>query len=206
MATVSLLANGLGDVNRGGSLMPTGTVLAFAGSTAPSGWLLCDGTAYLQSDYPALFGVIASTYNTQTNPTTGASYTTSAGQFRVPDYRGCFLRSSGQASGLPVVTVGGFQNQATAKNGLTNSSSSVSASGSTSTDGNHQHGIDLRNSGGGLGYPATTNNGDATDLNTGFAGSHSHSVSVSGTAAAQTITGDVETRPINKGVMYIIKV
>lgn len=74
-------------------LMPSGVVLPFAGSTSPSGWLACDGTAYNQADYPALFAALGTAYNTQVNPTTGSAWAApSAGQFRVPDMRGLFLR------------------------------------------------------------------------------------------------------------------
>lgn len=194
MPNVSLLTSGIGDVNLGGQLVPTGTVFAFAGTTAPSGWLLCDGTAYSQTDYAALFAVLGSTYNTQTNPTTNAAWAApTVGTFRVPDYRGIFLRSSGQASGQSTVTVGGHQGQATAKNGLTNSSSSVSASGSTQTIFRGNEGTPAS---GAHFVPASNSLDSAVTL----------SVSVSGTAAAQTISGDSETRPINKGVLYIIKV
>jgi microcystin-dependent protein len=198
MPNVSLLTSGIGDVNQGGSLVPTGTVFAFAGATAPAGWLLCDGTAYNQADYASLFSVIGSLYNTQTNPTTNAAWATpSAGQFRVPDYRGVFLRSSGQPSGLDNVTVGGHQGQTTAKNGI----SAVSASA-----GSHSHTLGrFTNWGNGTsgntwGAGWSQDNGGNLGVNsypTDSQGSHSHTV---------TVTGDSETRPVNKGVLYIIKV
>ena len=55
---------------------PVASVQAFAGATAPTGWLLCDGTEYIQGDYAALFAVIGQTYGG------------SAGNFRVPDTGG----------------------------------------------------------------------------------------------------------------------
>ena len=209
MPNVSLLTNGVGDVNQGGSLVPTGTVFAFAGSTAPSGWLVCDGTAHSQTTYFALFSALGTTYNNQINPTTNAAYPNpAAGTFRVPDYRGIFLRSSGQALNQTAVTVGGHQGQATAKNGLANSSSSVTATGSTTSTGGHSHELNLFNdNSGGSGGPAPNNNNDNIGrITTSSDGAHNHNVSVTGTAAAQTITGDAETRPTNKGVLYIIKV
>lgn len=42
--------------------MPTGTVLPFAGSTTPNGYLLCDGSAVSRSTYANLFKVIGTTY------------------------------------------------------------------------------------------------------------------------------------------------
>lgn len=40
----------------------TGTVLDFAGTAAPTGWLLCFGQSLLRADYPALFTAIGTTY------------------------------------------------------------------------------------------------------------------------------------------------
>ena len=39
-----------------------GAVVAFAGSTSPAGWLLCDGSAVSRTTYAALFAVIGTTY------------------------------------------------------------------------------------------------------------------------------------------------
>ena len=44
------------------STAPLGTVLSFAGSTAPNGYLLCDGKSYAVSDYEDLYAVIGNTY------------------------------------------------------------------------------------------------------------------------------------------------
>jgi microcystin-dependent protein len=42
-----------------GRFMPSGLgPLPYAGSSAPSGWLLCDGSSYSTSSYPGLFAVI----------------------------------------------------------------------------------------------------------------------------------------------------
>jgi hypothetical protein len=40
--------------------IPVGVIIPFAGLVKPAGYLLCDGTAYLQSDYPELFRVLSS--------------------------------------------------------------------------------------------------------------------------------------------------
>ena len=109
---------------------PPGVVLPFAGQTPPDGWLLCDGSAISQEMYPALFEAIDNTYNTQINPTTNTAWTAPvAGQFRVPDYRGSFLRGVGSPYAGDSVALGGWQVQKTAKNGLSNASNSVSVSG-----------------------------------------------------------------------------
>ncbi|BBH52420.1 tail fiber protein [Fluviispira sanaruensis] len=58
-----------------------GQVIAFAGTEIPAGWLLCDGREFQQSQYPELFNVIKNTYGGN------EAYT-----FKLPDYRGLFLR------------------------------------------------------------------------------------------------------------------
>ncbi len=59
-----------------GFLMPVGSVMPFAGSTAPAGWLLCDGSSKSTTDYADLYAVIAHTYGG------------SGSAFNVPDFRG----------------------------------------------------------------------------------------------------------------------
>ena len=48
----------------------TGTVKAWGGSTAPSGWLFCDGSQISRTTYAALFAVIGTTYGSGDGTTT----------------------------------------------------------------------------------------------------------------------------------------
>ncbi len=64
------------------TLVPPGTVIAFAGDTPPEGWLPCDGSSVSRADYPALFAAIGTTH--------GEGEQVSS--FRLPDFRGRFLR------------------------------------------------------------------------------------------------------------------
>jgi len=59
-------------------LAPTGAINAYAGSIAPSGWLLCDGAAVSRATYADLFALIGTTY--------GAGDGTST--FNVPNLKG----------------------------------------------------------------------------------------------------------------------
>lgn len=61
----------------GSSSVPVGTIIDFAGSTAPDGWLVCGGQSLTRTEYAALFAVISTTYGS-------ASGTT----FNLPDCRG----------------------------------------------------------------------------------------------------------------------
>lgn len=66
------------------STAPIGTVLSFAGQTAPNGYLLCNGTSYKVTDYPDLYAVIGNTYGGDTE------------NFNVPDYRETVLVGVGE--------------------------------------------------------------------------------------------------------------
>lgn len=57
---------------------PTGTIQAYAGSTAPAGYLVADGSAVSRTTYAALFAVIGTTYGAGDGSTT----------FNLPDLRG----------------------------------------------------------------------------------------------------------------------
>lgn len=61
---------------------PSGAVSAFAGTTAPTGWLLCDGSAVSRTTYSVLFAAIGTSCGSGDGSTT----------FNLPDYRGRFLR------------------------------------------------------------------------------------------------------------------
>jgi microcystin-dependent protein len=62
----------------GNGATPVGAVSDYAGSTAPTGWLLCYGQAVSRSTYSALFAVISTDYGVGDGSTT----------FNVPDCRG----------------------------------------------------------------------------------------------------------------------
>ena len=218
MANVALLAtvaDSKASQQAGGAsaLMPSGVILPFAGSTSPMGWIVCDGTAYSQADYPELFAVLGSSYNTQVNPTTGSAWAApSAGQFRVPDMRGLFLRGEGTASGGDAVSVGGHQGGKTAKNGLGNGTGTASGNaGGVSADHAHYIAAAMNVGESWLGWlvnDGEPNRNHAMAMRDAGAGNgananHVHGISVGTTA--QTITGDNETRPTNRGVKYIIK-
>lgn len=70
------------------SVVPAGTVIAFAGTTPPTGWLLCNGSAISRTTYSALFAAIGSAHGSGDGSTT----------FHLPDYRGRFLRGVANGS------------------------------------------------------------------------------------------------------------
>ncbi len=64
------------------SFLPAGSMVDFAGSTAPSGWLMTDGAAVSRTVYADLFASIGTAYGVGDGSTT----------FNLPDFRGRFAR------------------------------------------------------------------------------------------------------------------
>jgi microcystin-dependent protein len=60
------------------NLAPPGVVLPYAGSAAPSSWLLCDGSAVSRTTYADLFAAISTAFGTGDGSTT----------FNLPDMKG----------------------------------------------------------------------------------------------------------------------
>jgi len=58
-------------------LIPTGAIIGFAGTSAPDGWLICDGRAVSRTTYSALFSVIGTRWGAGDLTTT----------FNLPDSR-----------------------------------------------------------------------------------------------------------------------
>jgi len=78
---------------------PVGSVQMFAGSSAPEGWVLCDGTtldSVANPKYAALFTVISTTYGG-----------TGAASFKVPDTRGRVPVGAGTGTGLTARSLAG---------------------------------------------------------------------------------------------------
>ena len=198
-------------------VMPTGAVLAFAGSGAapPGGWLLCDGSSLAQVDYPDLFAVI------------GTQHGGDATSFDLPDYRGRFLRgqdagagrdpdsasrSSMSTGGATGDDVGSVQGHALQEHGHAASNHSHSALAA----GTHTHSVTIlasNESGNGSRLersPDGTGN-IAFVHDTTSRGNHTHSTSSVGlsigdpTTSGSTVQVSSESRPQNAYVQYIIR-
>ena len=70
--------------------IPAGMVQAYAGSTAPTGWLKCNGAAISRTTYATLFAAIGTTYGAGDGGTT----------FNVPELRGEFVRGWADGRGV----------------------------------------------------------------------------------------------------------
>ena len=158
--------------------VPTGSIMPFTGDTAPSGWVLCNG-----QDLTAINGATALIAIVGNN---------------APDLQGTFLRGTGTSptNGRPGPALretqgDGYRSHAHFLNLNTNAA------------GQHSHlykHIENGNTAGNQG----SRQGDAVTSGfngqTGGAGNHAHNVQ--GNTASN---GNSETRPVNYGVNYIIK-
>lgn len=83
--------------------VPSGTIIAYGGSTEPTGWLLCNAQAVSRTTYAALFAVIGETFGAGNGTTT----------FNVPDLRGRAGIGAGTGGGggygLTARTLGAFE-------------------------------------------------------------------------------------------------
>jgi microcystin-dependent protein len=77
--------------------IPTGMIAPFAGSAAPAGWLLCDGTPASRTTYAALFAVLGTAYGAGDGSTS----------FGIPDLRGRVPFGKNTASFNALGAVGG---------------------------------------------------------------------------------------------------
>lgn len=82
------------DASEGGEV-PTGQITAFGGASAPTGWLLCDGSAVSRTTFAALFAAIGTAFGAGNGTTT----------FNVPDLRQRF--PMGKAAAGTGSTLGG---------------------------------------------------------------------------------------------------
>jgi microcystin-dependent protein len=83
--------------------VPIGSILPYAGASAPYGYLLCDGSEVEKTKFNLLFDIVGNIYN-------GAVPLVGVGTFRLPDLRGRFpLGRDNMDNGNTVPnTIGGF--------------------------------------------------------------------------------------------------
>ena len=73
-----------GNLNINGilNILSSGLVMAYTGRTDPTGWLICDGRAISKTTFSNLFSVI------------GVQFGDAGENFKIPNYRGAFLRGT----------------------------------------------------------------------------------------------------------------
>jgi microcystin-dependent protein len=183
------------------AIIPPGMIVPYGGTTAPPGWVLCDGSQYEGTDpqFENLFAAI------------GTSFGGDGTSFNVPDLRGQFLRGLDPSGSVDPDgasrTVG--STQGTAIVGL--AGQVIPSQNSTNVGGEHDHRTTNSN----------TNQGPfndfAFDLNirsnssaqfTFPSGTHQHTIDIPASAVNVFPTSgatSTETRPKNVAVNYIVK-
>jgi hypothetical protein len=101
--------------------VPVGAMTQYLGTTAPTGWLLCDGANVSRSTYGGLFTVLGTRYGAGDGATT----------FALPDLRSRFARGSASTASLSG-TAGGSATHQHTNTGL-----------STGSAGGHNHSVDV---------------------------------------------------------------
>jgi microcystin-dependent protein len=66
------------------NILPSGLVIAYTGSNDPAGWLMCDGRSLSKTTYANLFSIIGVQFGSA-----------DAATFKIPNYKGAFLRGTG---------------------------------------------------------------------------------------------------------------
>ena len=97
-------------------LMPTASLMPYAGTAAPTGYLLCDGAAISRTTYSSLFGIVGTTYGVGDGSTT----------FNIPDLRGRVIAGQDDMGG-------------TSANRLTNQSGGLNGDTLGATGGAETH-------------------------------------------------------------------
>jgi microcystin-dependent protein len=166
--------------------IPPGVIQAYGGTSAPSGFLMCDGSTVSRTTYSNLFTAISTAFGNGDGSTT----------FNVPDFRGRFLRGvDGSASNDPdhgTSANDGVDGNRYAINGG-NAGNQV---GSIQADQFKQH-VHKVVSTAATPVAGATGNAPIRGSNTGD--------SFQSTDVGSTPPGGDETRPVNVYVNYIIK-
>lgn len=157
------------------SALPVGAVVAFPKNAVPPGFLEIDGSVQSIATYPDLFAYLGTTFNTGSE---------GAGNFRLPESRGEFLRGWDHGRGIDVGrAIGSYQTDA-----LQNITGAVSAGNNTQLGSSF--------AGAYLGVSGAVN--QPTGATVGGITSYTFDAS----RVARTST---ETRPRNLSVMWCIK-
>lgn len=173
------------------SVTPTGVVSFFAGSSAPSGWLLCDGSAVNRTTYSALFGVIGTTYGSGDGVTT----------FTLPDLRGRVPvgKNSGTFSALG--NTGGAESVTLTAAQSGSPDHTHTYSGTSATGGDHTHNVVSPTAFTADTYGRGAHDFDAVTtiatVSSGTSGSHTHGYSgtTSGTGGAAASSSHTNLQP-----------
>lgn len=193
------------NVPGGFDLIPPGVMMPYAGSTAPDGWLLCDGSAISRTTYANLFAVLSTTFgsgngtSTFNIPNTSGRAIVGAGIGARDGESGTGVISGGTS--LTARTLGSWAgkesttivsaNLPTHTHGLNSHTHTITIANSSPTSGGPSGGSDSASAGIGSPSPSGTASTSITHSHTsGYSGWHEHRLyfvtdAASGTAKAR---------------------
>ena len=174
---------------------PTGAVVMWSGSSAPSGWLECDGSAVSRTTYSALFAVIGTRYGSGDGSSTfnlpnpvdrvamGIALSTAptATTLSVSSSLDSLSLGNQSANHSHTITSNSGNQSANHSHTITsnagNNSANHSHSGTTANGGNHNHNLSNNTVGHSHSY-TKPNSGSTGNANTGTqSANHKHNVS-----------------------------
>jgi len=171
-------------------LCPVGKIDMFAGSSAPSGWFICDGSAISRLDYPELYAVIGTTYGAGDGSLT----------FNLPDLQGRV--PVGVSSSYALASTGG---STTVKLTDAQMAHGHGFTQPTVNGGSHRHTVVNQNQTtylvpGGSYYGLISN---SSGNYTGYDGGHSHTVK---NGAVSNLSGASSTRTAHDNMQPYIAI
>ena len=214
-----------------GSLVPTGTVITYAGATAPTGYLAANGASLNTYTYRELHAVLSNRYGGTAYLNGVTNVPGASGNFTLPDLRNRFVTGSGSSYALGAT--GGSDSVTLQSNQIP--SHTHPFTGSVAGDGSHSHTISGSATGGthvhtylrtkvgnapksrdqgelnaavnrGADNVAVDGNGSHTHTISGTASGGSHSHTVGGSASANSGGGGAhENRPPYIALLRCIK-
>ena len=157
------------------ALIPVGVINPYAGSTAPTGWLLCSNQPVSRTTYSALFAVIGTTYGSGDGSTT----------FNVPDLRGRTVAGLDNMGGTDAARLSIANTLGTTTGTETVTLTSAEMPSHTHTQDSHNHTQNSHNHTQDAHFHSVANTGTAVAV---AGGSYTAAIIATGSSNTSTVT------------------
>jgi microcystin-dependent protein len=173
-----------------GGALPSGAIMDFAMTTAPTGWLICDGSTFSRTGVTlALFTAIGTTWGIGDGSTTA----------NLPDFRGTVRRTWDNGKGLdPSRVFASYQADMLASHNHTQNAHNHGI-----TDPGHQHTVGVS---GNITVPTASPTVTVPLSGGGLTGANVTSITINNSTATNNATGAAETAPKNYAVLTCIRI